>query len=56
MKFTFKWLKEYLDFDSSPEDLCEKLTSLGLEVEVLKNPKKFLSNFIISKIKSFKKH
>ncbi len=56
MKFTFKWLKEYLNFDSSPEDLCEKLTSLGLEVEVLKNPKKFLSNFIISKIKSFKKH
>ena len=45
MKFTFKWLKEYLNFDSSPEDLCEKLTSLGLEVEVLKNPKKVFIQF-----------
>ena len=40
MKFTLAWLREYLDFKSSIEDLCEKLTSIGLEVESIKNPKK----------------
>ena len=40
MKFTLAWLKEYLEFESTVEDLCEKLTSIGLEVEELKNPKK----------------
>jgi phenylalanyl-tRNA synthetase beta chain len=33
MKFTFNWLKQYVDFDWSPEVLAERLTRLGLEVE-----------------------
>ena len=56
MKFTLKWLKEYLNFDSSVEELCQKLTSIGLEVENLENPKDQLSNFIVSKIVDIKKH
>ena len=56
MKFTLKWLKEYLIFDSSVEELCQKLTSIGLEVENLENPKDQLSNFIVSKIVDIKKH
>ena len=56
MKFTVKWLKEYLIFDSSVEELCEKLTSIGLEVENLENPKDQLSSFIVSKIVDVKKH
>lgn len=33
MKVTLNWLKQYADFDWSPEELAERLTMLGLEVE-----------------------
>src|SRR5438876_12246573 len=33
MKATFNWLKHYVDFDWSPEELSERLTMLGIEVE-----------------------
>jgi len=33
MKVTFNWLKQYVEFDWSPEQLAERLTMLGLEVE-----------------------
>ena len=56
MKFTLAWLKEYLDFKSSVEDLCEKLTSIGLEVENVKNPKNHLSEFLVSEILSINAH
>src|ERR1043165_1962800 len=35
MKVTLNWLKQYVDFDWSPEQLAERLTMLGLEVERL---------------------
>src|SRR5215467_6916600 len=33
MKVTLNWLKQYVDFDWSPEVLAERLTMLGIEVE-----------------------
>ncbi|MBL9129200.1 MAG: phenylalanine--tRNA ligase subunit beta, partial [Verrucomicrobiales bacterium] len=33
MKITLNWLKQYVDFDWTPEQLTERLTMLGLEVE-----------------------
>ncbi|MBI2926004.1 MAG: phenylalanine--tRNA ligase subunit beta [Verrucomicrobia bacterium] len=33
MKVTSNWLKQYVDFNWSPEELAERLTMLGLEVE-----------------------
>jgi len=33
MKVTLNWLKQYVDFDWSPEELAARLTMLGLEVE-----------------------
>ncbi len=33
MKITLNWLRQYVDFDWSPEQLAERLTMLGLEVE-----------------------
>lgn len=35
MKATVKWLKEYVDFDLSPQEIAETLTMAGLEVESL---------------------
>jgi phenylalanyl-tRNA synthetase beta chain len=33
MKVTLNWLKQYVNFNWSPEELTERLTMLGLEVE-----------------------
>src|SRR5690606_28370831 len=35
MKISYNWLKDYLDFEESPEQLGEILTEIGLEVEGL---------------------
>lgn len=32
MNISFKWLKEYVDFDMTPQEVAEALTSIGLEV------------------------
>jgi phenylalanyl-tRNA synthetase beta chain len=35
MNISYKWLKEYVDFDLSPQQVCDALTSTGLEVDAL---------------------
>ncbi len=35
MKLSLKWIKEYIKFDQSPEEISEILTDIGLEVEGL---------------------
>ena len=35
MNISYKWLKEYVDCDLSPEDVAVALTSIGLEVGAL---------------------
>jgi phenylalanyl-tRNA synthetase beta chain len=37
MKVSYNWLKNYLDFDLSPEEVSEILTDTGLEVEKLES-------------------
>src|ERR1043165_4592074 len=33
MKITLNWLKQYVDFEWPPEELAERLTMIGIEVE-----------------------
>ena len=35
MKISYNWLKDYLQCELSPEQMCEALTSIGLEVDSL---------------------
>lgn len=35
MNISYKWLKEYVDFDLTPQEVCDALTSIGLEVDAL---------------------
>ncbi|TGX82242.1 phenylalanine--tRNA ligase subunit beta [Palleniella muris] len=35
MNISYKWLKEYVDFDLTAEEVCAALTSIGLEVGAL---------------------
>ena len=35
MNISYKWLKEYVDFDLTPQQVSDALTSCGLEVDSL---------------------
>ena len=35
MNISYKWLKEYVDFSLTPQEVCDALTSEGLEVDAL---------------------
>lgn len=53
MNISYKWLKEYLDFEMSPMQLAETLTSLGLEtggVEEVESIKGGLKGLVIAKV------
>jgi len=56
MKFTFSWLKEHLDTTATVDEISEKLTALGLEVDCIVNPAEDLQDFIIAHIVSAEPH
>lgn len=55
MKFTLSWLKEHLETDATLEAICERLTSIGLEVEDV-DDKAAYKPFVIAKILTAEKH
>ncbi len=56
MKFTFEWLKDHLRTDLTYQEIAEKLTNLGIEVEEIIDNKKKFENFIIGFIEEAEKH
>ena len=50
MKFTLSWLKDYLQTEASLEQICAKLTDIGLEVEQVLDKSKQLHNFKVAHI------
>lgn len=56
MIFTLSWLKEYVDFDMSPEELAHRLTMGGLEVEAVEYQGKGLDNIVTAEILEMKPH
>src|SRR5438445_11667569 len=56
MKFSLSWLKSHLDTKASPEEIAEKLTAIGLEVENLSNPAEALAPFRVAKVLTAEKH
>jgi phenylalanyl-tRNA synthetase beta chain len=56
MKFTLDWLKEHLDTKHNDEEIIDKLTEIGLEVENYGNQTSELDYFIVAKIKNVEKH
>ena len=56
MKFTIGWLKEHLNTQKKDNELIEKLTNIGLEVESIKEDSGGLSDFRIAKILKVEKH
>jgi phenylalanyl-tRNA synthetase beta chain len=56
MKFTLSWLKEHLDTDASLEEIVDKLTMIGLEVERVEDKTKELAPFTVARVVSAEKH
>ncbi|MDA7916485.1 phenylalanine--tRNA ligase subunit beta, partial [Verrucomicrobia bacterium] len=56
MKLTLNWLKEYVDFDWSPEELEERLTMLGLEVESMEKTAGAFENIVVGQVISKEQH
>ncbi|WP_076068887.1 phenylalanine--tRNA ligase subunit beta [Sphingomonas montana] len=50
MKFTLSWLKDHLDTDATAEQVAERLTAIGLEVEGIDDPAAKLAPFLIARI------
>ena len=56
MKVTLNWLKRYVAFDWSPEDLTERLTMLGLEVEGVQKLGGEFAGIVVAQVLSRDKH
>ncbi len=56
MKVSQNWLKNLVDINSTPEDLSEKLSIGGFEVESLENCSKNVNGVVLGKVLSVLKH
>ena len=59
MKISYNWLKEYIEFEQTPEQIAEVLVNLGLEVEGMEefhSVKGGLKGFVIGEVITCKKH
>ncbi|WP_066045773.1 phenylalanine--tRNA ligase subunit beta [Blastomonas sp. CCH15-G10] len=50
MKFTLSWLKEHLDTDASLNEITDRLTAIGLELEGVENPADALRPFRVARV------
>ncbi|MCD1634115.1 phenylalanine--tRNA ligase subunit beta [Martelella mediterranea] len=55
MKFTLSWLKDHLETEASLAEICERLTTIGLEVEDV-DDKAAYRPFTIAKVIEAKQH
>ncbi|MDE1159969.1 MAG: phenylalanine--tRNA ligase subunit beta [Neorhizobium sp.] len=55
MKFTLSWLKDHLETDATLDQICERLTAIGLEVEDI-DDKAAYKPFVIAKILTAVQH
>ncbi len=56
MIVTYNWLKEYVDFDLSPEQLANLLTMLGLEVEGMRTIGSDMDDVIVAQVEEKAQH
>jgi len=56
MIVTYNWLKEFVDFSLSPQELCSRLTMLGLEVDAVEEIGGKLDSVIVAKLESVDRH
>lgn len=56
MKVTLNWLKQYVDFAWSPDELSERLTMLGIEVEGVRKLGGEFEGIVVAQVLTRDKH
>jgi len=56
MKVTYRWLKEYVDFRESAEQIADKLTNAGFEVEEIQPLVQPFHGVVVGQVTSVTKH
>ncbi len=56
MKLSHNWLQQYIKFKFAPEELSEKLTMLGLEVESYEHLGEKYNGFVVGQVLEVEKH
>src|SRR6056297_3666553 len=56
MNISYNWLKEYIDLQLSPQQLIDKMTFAGIEIEAVEELGEELRQFQVAKIVETKPH
>jgi phenylalanyl-tRNA synthetase beta chain len=56
MKISYNWLKDYLDFEQTPDEVADILTLTGLEVEEVYKSGSDLTGVVVGKVLTSEKH
>ena len=56
MKVSLNWLKYYVDVDVTVQELCDKMTLAGFEIEELIDQSQSMHNVVVAKILEIEKH
>ena len=57
MKLPLNWLKDYVDIgDITPQELADKLLSIGFEVEEIIAPRADITGVVVGKVESIVHH
>ncbi|NQV16264.1 phenylalanine--tRNA ligase subunit beta, partial [bacterium] len=56
MNISYNWLKEYVDFDLSPDEVAAKLTGAGLEAVKVEQFPEFFKSIVVGHVLSKEKH
>lgn len=56
MKFTLSWLKDHLETDAGLNEITDKLTAIGLELEGIEDPREKFAPFKVAYVESAEQH
>ena len=56
MKITYNWLKDHLDTKLNENQIIDRLTDIGLEVESVDSQSSNIDGFLVAKILKAEKH
>ena len=56
MKIPLNWLREYIDLEVGVDELCDKMTMLGLEIESVDRPGEEIQKVVVGEILSIEPH
>lgn len=56
MKISVSWLRQYVDIDVPPQELCDKMTMAGFEIEEMCDLSQSMKNVVVGRIDKLEKH